>query len=74
MPPRKATGRNTQTSTQTMATIAPATSRTDSLAASKGLRPCSRMSRSVFSSTTIASSTTMPMAMTIAKSVRMLIP
>jgi len=57
-----------------MATIAPETSCTEAKAASKGVRPFSAMSRSTFSSTTMASSTTMPMAITMAKRVRVLMP
>ena len=57
-----------------MAIIAPETSRIDSIAASNGDIPFSSMSRSIFSKTTIASSTTIPIAMTIAKSVSVLIP
>ncbi len=55
-----------------MATMAPVTSRIDSIAASRGLSLRSAISRSTFSSTTMASSTTMPVASTIANSVRVL--
>ena len=74
MPPRKATGRKTDTSTSTIATIAPETSWTEASAASNGDSPFSSIRRSTFSRTTIASSTTMPMAITMAKSVRVLMP
>ena len=70
MPPRNATGMNTAHSTSTMAITAPETSRIASTAASKGAMLFSRIRRSTFSSTTMASSTTMPMASTSAKSVR----
>ena len=73
MPPRKATGTNTEQSTRTMAISAPETSRIASIAASWAPIFSSRIRRSTFSSTTIASSTTMPMASTMAKSVRVLI-
>ena len=53
--------------------MAPVTSRMDSIAASLGDRPLSAMSRSTFSSTTMASSTTMPVASTIANRVSVLI-
>ena len=72
MPPRKATGTNTAHSTSTIATTAPDTSRIASSAASNGGMSFSRIRRSTFSSTTIASSTTMPMASTSANSVRVL--
>ena len=68
-PPRNATGTNTDTRTSSMATIAPVTSRIDSIAASLGESFFSAISRSTFSSTTIASSTTIPVASTIANSV-----
>ncbi len=73
MPPRNATGMNTAHSTSTMAITAPETSRIASMAASFAAMPRSRIRRSTFSSTTMASSTTMPMASTIAKSVSVLI-
>ena len=72
MPPRKATGMNTAQSTRTIATTAPETSRIASMAASSGARWRSAIRRSTFSSTTMASSTTMPMASTIANSVSVL--
>ena len=64
---------NTAQSTSTIAITALETSRIASIDASRGDRPCSAISRSTFSSTTMASSTTMPMASTIAKSVSVLI-
>ena len=73
MPPRKATGTNTAHSTSTMAITAPETSRIASSAASNGGMPSSRIRRSTFSSTTMASSTTMPMASTSANRVSVLI-
>ena len=72
MPPRNATGTNTAHSTSTIATTAPETSRIASTAASNGAMLFSRIRRSTFSSTTMASSTTMPIASTSAKSVRVL--
>ena len=65
MPPRNATGMNTAHSTSTIATTAPDTSRIASIAASNGGMLSSRIRRSTFSSTTIASSTTMPIASTM---------
>ena len=56
-----------------MAITAPDTSRIASSAASNGGMSSSRIRRSTFSSTTMASSTTMPMASTSANSVRVLI-
>ena len=72
MPPRKATGMNTAHSTSTMAITAPDTSRIASSAASNAGMSFSRIRRSTFSSTTMASSTTMPIASTRAKSVSVL--
>ncbi len=69
MPPRNATGTNTAHSTSTIATTAPDTSSIASSAASNGRMSFSRIRRSTFSSTTMASSTTMPIASTSAKSV-----
>ena len=64
---------NTAHSTSTMPMTAPETSRMASMAAGIGAIFSSRIRRSTFSSTTIASSTTMPMASTIANSVSVLI-
>ena len=64
---------NTAHSTSTMATTGPLTSSIACLAASLGERPNSAMLRSTFSTTTIASSTTMPIASTMPNRVSMLI-
>ncbi len=72
-PPRNAIGTNTAVSVSTMAMIGPVTSRIARSAASRAGRRSSRIWRSTFSSTTIASSTTMPIASTIANSVSVLI-
>ena len=66
MPPRKATGRNTEDSTRAMPTTGPATSRMAWSVASRGDMPCS-MWCSTASTTTMASSTTRPMASTSPK-------
>ncbi|CRQ74604.1 hypothetical protein PAERUG_P45_London_17_VIM_2_12_12_04138 [Pseudomonas aeruginosa] len=58
-----AVGMNTAQSTSAVAMIGPVTSRMARLVASTGLRP-RPMLRSTFSTTTMASSTTMPMAST----------
>ncbi len=73
MPPRNATGTNTAHSTSTIATTGPATSSIACLAAVFGSSLCTVMLRSTFSITTIASSTTIPMASTMPNSVSMLI-
>ena len=72
-PPRNAIGTNTAVSVSTIAMIGPVTSRIALIAASRAGSLSSRMCRSTFSSTTIASSTTMPIASTIANSVSVLI-
>jgi hypothetical protein len=73
VPGKNATGTNTATSTSAVAITAPNTSRIASDAASAaGLRN-SCTCRSTFSITTMASSTTMPVARTIAKRVKVLI-
>ena len=59
----KAIGTNTAHSTRAMAIIGPVTSRIAFNVASRGCNPAS-MLRSTFSTTTIASSTTMPIAST----------
>ena len=69
MPPKNATGTNTAHSTNTMATTADATWLMDLTAAGKGSKSSSRIKRSVFSSTTIASSTTIPIAKIMANKV-----
>ncbi|MNY49161.1 hypothetical protein D3C86_1845560 [compost metagenome] len=71
IPERKATGMNTASSTSTMATTGPPTSSMACLAAILGGMWNSTMFRSTFSITTMASSTTMPMASTIPNSVSM---
>ena len=68
----KAIGTNTAASTSEIATIGPETSLMALCAASSGESPSS-MWRSTFSTTTMASSTTMPMASTRPNSVRTLI-
>ena len=67
----KAAGTNTAHSTSAMAINAAPTSSMLFLAASRGERPAA-MLRSTFSTTTIASSTTMPMARTSPNSDRLL--
>ena len=64
---------NTAHSTSTMAITALETSRIASIAASFGASFCSLIRRSTFSSTMMASSTTMPIASTMANSVSVLI-
>ncbi len=64
MPPRKATGTNTEQSTKTIAISARVTWRIARSAATAGDTCSSSMMRSTFSITTIASSTTMPIAST----------
>ena len=71
-PPRKDTGMNTAQSTSTIATTGPLTSCIAWIAASRGGLCSVVMIRSTFSSTTIASSTTMPIASTMPNSVRRL--
>ena len=71
MPPRKAQGTNTAQSTRATAITGPVTSSIALRAASRGGRPCSSQ-RSTFSTTTMASSTTMPMARTRPNSDRLL--
>ncbi|MNH12479.1 hypothetical protein D3C78_1178360 [compost metagenome] len=61
----KAMGRNTATSTRVMPTIAPLIWPMALRVASLGGRPSSAMIRSTFSTTTMASSTRMPMASTM---------
>ena len=71
MPATNALGTNTAQSTRLAATTAPPTSSIARRAASTGARP-SESARSTFSTTTIASSTTIPIASTRPKSERML--
>ena len=72
MPPRKAVGTNTAQSTSAIETSAPPTSSMVLSAASRRLVPSWRC-RSTFSTTTMASSTTMPTARTRPNSVKLLI-
>ena len=66
MPGRKAVGTKTAYSTRVVATMGPVTWAMARLAASLALSFSSSMRRWVFSTTTMASSTTMPMARMIA--------
>src|SRR5688572_16571624 len=66
-----AVGMNTAQSTSAMAIIGPVTSSIAFFVASNGVRP-SAMFRSTFSTTTMASSTTIPMANTSPNNVSML--
>ena len=70
MPLTKAAGMNTAASTRAMATSAPDTSFMVRWAASRGAIPL-RKCRSTFSTTTMASSTTMPIASTSPNSERL---
>ena len=72
-PPMNATGTNTETSTSTMAMTGPVTSPIALMVASRGGSFSVVMMRSTFSSTTMASSTTMPIASTRPNSVSRLI-
>ncbi|MNP02761.1 hypothetical protein D3C76_946220 [compost metagenome] len=69
----KAIGRNTATSTRVMPMIAPLIWPMALRVASLGGRPSSAMIRSTFSTTTMASSTRMPMARTMPNRVSTLI-
>ena len=71
-PPKKAIGRNTAASTKAMPTSALEISSIDCRAASFAGRPRSCISRSTFSTTTIASSTSRPTASTMASMVSVL--
>src|SRR6478736_4279979 len=71
-PPRKATGRNTASSTSTIEISAPAISVIARFAASSGDSLCLVMFVSTFSTTTIASSTTSPIASVMPNIVNML--
>ncbi len=68
-----AIGTNTAASTRPMPTSAPVISRMDLRVASTGDSPSSRITRSTFSTTTMASSTSRPIASTRANIVSMLI-
>ena len=72
-PPKKAIGMNTADSTRPMPTSAPVIWPIDFLVASFGDRPSSLITRSTFSTTTMASSTSRPMASTRPNMVRVLI-
>ena len=72
-PLKNAIGRNTAVSTMTMPTSAPLIWPIALIVASFGGRPCWPMMRSTFSTTTMASSTSRPMASTIANMVSVLI-
>ena len=72
MPGKNATGTNTATRTSAVAMTAPNTSRIASEAACLAGVRNSWMCRSMFSMTTIASSTTMPVARMMPKSVSVL--
>ncbi len=69
MPPMNATGTNTEQSTSTMAISAPAIWRMARFVAALGGRCSCAIIRSTFSMTTMASSTTIPIARTIPNSV-----
>ena len=73
VPPRKATGMKMAASTAVVAMIGPCTSSMAIVVDSSGDRPSRSMCSSTFSMTTIASSTTIPMANTSAKRVSVLI-
>ena len=70
MPVMKAVGTNTAHSTRAMASTGPATSSIARRVASRAVSPCASH-RSTFSTTTIASSTTIPMASTSPNSERL---
>ena len=72
-PPRKAIGTKTAASTRPMPTSAPVIWSIDLRVASSGDSPSSLIRRSTFSTTTMASSTSRPIASTIANIVSMLI-
>ena len=71
IPPRKQQGINTALRTRVMARTGPVISSIALIVAVRGSSPVA-MSRSMFSRTTMASSTTMPMARTRPNSVRLL--
>ena len=71
-PPKKAMGTNTAASVTPMPTSAGVISRMEWRVASFGGRPVSCITRSTFSTTTMASSTNRPMASTRANMVRVL--
>ena len=71
MPARKAVGMKTELSTSVMAMTGPVISSMALIVASRGGRPLA-IQRSMFSTTTMASSTTMPIASTSPNRVRLL--
>lgn len=72
-PPKKAIGRNTADSTSAIATSATCNSCIDWIVASRAdISGCSSINRSTFSTTTIASSTSRPMASVSPNSVSVL--
>ena len=71
-PPKNAISTNTADSTSAMPIRAPVIWSIDLRVASRGDRPSSLMMRSTFSTTTMASSTSRPMASTMANMVRVL--
>ena len=71
-PPKKAMGMNTAVSTRATPISAPVIWRIDFSVASRAERPSSVMMRSTFSTTTMASSTSRPIASTMANMVSML--
>ena len=72
-PLKKAMGTNTAVSTRVMPMMAPTIWSMALRVAARAFSPSSRMMRSTFSTTTMASSTTMPMASTMANRVSTLI-
>lgn len=72
-PPKKAMGTNTADSTMAMPTSAPWIWPMDFRVASRGDSPSSDITRSTFSTTTMASSTSRPIASTTANMVSVLI-
>ena len=71
-PPKKAMGTNTAASTRATPTSAPVIWPMDLRVASRGDKPSSLITRSTFSTTTMASSTSRPMASTMASMVSVL--
>ncbi len=73
-PPKKAMGTKTAESTMAMPTSAPVIWPIDLRVASRGESPSSLITRSTFSTTTMASSTSRPMASTMPNMVSVLMP
>ncbi|MNT09328.1 hypothetical protein D3C72_1441080 [compost metagenome] len=71
-PPKNAIGMNTAASTMAMPISAPVIWLMDLRVACLGVRPSSAITRSTFSTTTIASSTNRPMASTMPNIVKVL--